>query len=212
MAGTTDAPSGEEAGGRQAARSRETRQRIIDAAVSCVDQQGFARTTVQRIAREAGLTAGAVQHHFDSKADVLRAVLERSFEHFRSCFEGVSPEGAALEARVATFVDRAWQHCGSPTFRSTLEILLTTRANSAATGGHWSDAPMAETAQQADALWRWLFSDVPLDEDGHRAALAFAFAALNGIAIGSRLQTDPVAEEAQLDLLKSALLSTLERR
>ena len=121
---------GREAGRRsQADRSAETRARILAAAVRCVDELGFARATFQRIARRAGVTVGAVQHHFAAKEDVLRAVLEDSFEHLSRCFDGVCVEGASLEERVSIFIDRAWLHCGYPPFRSTLEILMTTRGD-----------------------------------------------------------------------------------
>lgn len=54
-----------------------TRGRILDAAHRLVLRQGFAATTVDAVIEEAGITKGAFFHHFRSKAELARAVVER---------------------------------------------------------------------------------------------------------------------------------------
>lgn len=60
-------------GGRSAARERR-RQRILLAAEELFAAHGFAKTTVDEIARRAGVSKGLVYDHYDSKEDLLRAV------------------------------------------------------------------------------------------------------------------------------------------
>ncbi len=59
-------------------RSREdaqlTRQRIIEAAEQVFFAQGIARTTLEQIARAAGVTRGAIYWNFQNKADLINAV------------------------------------------------------------------------------------------------------------------------------------------
>jgi AcrR family transcriptional regulator len=193
----------------QADRSAETRARILAAAVRCVDELGFARATFQRIARRAGVTVGAVQHHFAAKEDVLRAVLEDSFEHLSRCFDGVCVEGADLGERVSVFIDRAWLHCGYPPFRSTLEILMTTRGDDG--GAHWTDTPLLESTRRVQRLWRSVFSEVEIPAARHLEVLRFAFAALAGIAMTVRLEQSRAGTARQLALLKAALVALLEQ-
>src|SRR5512145_1029051 len=107
----------------QAERTAETRRRILDAVVESIAEVGFQRTTATEIARRAGVTWGAVQHHFGAKGGILEAVLEDTFERFEARL-GDIPQDAPLARRVALFVERAWEHFGSPHFRSMLEILL----------------------------------------------------------------------------------------
>lgn len=57
-----------------------TRQRILDAAQHLVLRQGFAGTTVDAVIAGAGVSKGAFFHHFTSKADLGRAMLERYAE------------------------------------------------------------------------------------------------------------------------------------
>jgi len=196
-------------GRSQADRSAETRARILAAAVQCLDEQGFARATFQRIARRAGVTVGAVQHHFAAKEDILRAVLQDSFAHLSSCFEGVCVDGADLDERVSVFIDRAWLHCGHPPFRSTLEILMTTRGSHV--GRHWMDSPVLESTRRVERLWRSIFSGVEISAARHLAVLRFAFAALAGIAMTVRLEASPAGTARQLALLKTALVAQIER-
>ncbi len=106
-----------------AERTAETRQRIMDAVVESISEVGYPRTTALEIARRAGVTWGAVQHHFGDKDGILLAVLEASFAQFADIVGDAPPDDADLEKRVGLFVDRSWEHFGSPHFRSTLEIL-----------------------------------------------------------------------------------------
>ena len=107
-----------------AERTAETRDRVLRAVVASIDDVGFQRTTAAEIARRAGVSWGAVQHHFGDKEGILIAALEESFQVFAEKL-GVPPDGAmALEDRVELFVARSWEHFRSAHYRSTFEILI----------------------------------------------------------------------------------------
>lgn len=55
-------------------QSAQTRARLIEAARAQFEQHGYARTTLEQIARAAGLTRGAVYFHFADKAALFRAM------------------------------------------------------------------------------------------------------------------------------------------
>ena len=55
----------------------ETRDQILDAAEHVFQRRGVSRTSLQEIAQEAGLTRGAIYWHFQNKADVFDAMLQR---------------------------------------------------------------------------------------------------------------------------------------
>lgn len=54
----------------------ETRRRVIDGAAEAFAEMGFERTRVSDIAKAAGLSSGAMYNHFDSKSDLLGAVIQ----------------------------------------------------------------------------------------------------------------------------------------
>lgn len=65
-----------DARGSQAAR----REQILDAACACFVRNGFHRTTMQDLAREAGMTAGNFYHYFRSKEALVLGLVQRERE------------------------------------------------------------------------------------------------------------------------------------
>ncbi|MEV5968483.1 TetR/AcrR family transcriptional regulator [Streptomyces sp. NPDC051921] len=57
-------------------RSRATRQRLLEAAVACLAEHGWAGSTVSVVAERAGVSRGAAQHHFPTREDLFTAAVE----------------------------------------------------------------------------------------------------------------------------------------
>jgi AcrR family transcriptional regulator len=57
-------------------RSRATRQRLLEASVESLAEVGYAATTVSVVATRAGVSRGAAQHHFPTRADLFEAAVE----------------------------------------------------------------------------------------------------------------------------------------
>lgn len=76
-------------------RRADRREQMLDAATRAFARAGFAATGLDDVAAEAGITRVLLYRHFDSKADLYRAVLDRA--------------GTRLEERVGSddFDDRA---------------------------------------------------------------------------------------------------------
>jgi len=55
----------------------KTRERILDAAQDLILDHGFGSTTVDAVVSRAGITKGAFFHHFASKVDLARALVDR---------------------------------------------------------------------------------------------------------------------------------------
>jgi len=190
----------------QAERSATTRARIVRAVVDCVSELGFQRTTASAIARRAGVTWGAVQHHYGGKDGILGAVLDDTFARFAQRFDAL-PEGLALPARTAGFVDCAWAHFGSSHYRTTLEILLhylpahTTK-----------DEPVLQRHMLAawDTLWQRIFADHPLPRRRRAILAQYTVSVLTGLALHRVLQgPNAVEPRAQLALLSATLVGEL---
>ncbi|TDD57211.1 TetR/AcrR family transcriptional regulator [Nonomuraea terrae] len=59
-------------------RRAERREQILDAATRAFARAGYAATGLDDVAAEADLTRAMLYRHFDSKADLYRAVLDRA--------------------------------------------------------------------------------------------------------------------------------------
>ncbi|MGC7100444.1 TetR/AcrR family transcriptional regulator [Amycolatopsis lurida] len=68
----------------QAERRAATRTALLDATIDCLVELGYARTSVQEICARAGVSKGAVQHHFSAKAELMAAAVEHLTNRLKS--------------------------------------------------------------------------------------------------------------------------------
>ena len=188
----------------QAERTAETRRRILDAVVESIAEIGFQRTTATEIAKRAGVTWGAVQHHFGAKGGILEAVLEDTFERFEAKVADIAVD-APLARRVALFVERAWEHFASPHFHSTFEILLHHgKGEDEEVPPHWQE----KIFRDFDRVFEHLFSNTGLPRRERAALHQYAVAELMGLAALEMLD-QPRPRATQLALLERTLLREL---
>lgn len=90
---------------KTAAEAEETRQRIIDAAVEVFAAQGVPYSTLDQIARMAGVTRGAVYWHFNGKLEVLQAVLSSRQHPLELEFTAEAGIELSWEAVVTAMLD-----------------------------------------------------------------------------------------------------------
>jgi AcrR family transcriptional regulator len=181
-----------------AQRTAETRQRVMTAVVESIAEVGYQKTTASQIARRAGVTWGAVQHHFGDKDGILMAVLEESFERFAGRFGDV-PETGSLEVRVSAFVDSAWAHFSSSHYRSTFEILLNLPSDLDLT---WQ----REVLKTWNGIWSRHFPDHRLRGRQTLDLMHYAVSVLTGLAAtGILAGKGPRSVARELGFLKETL-------
>jgi AcrR family transcriptional regulator len=179
-------------------RSDGTRSRVLDAAVTCIARDGFQASNLARIARDAGVTTGAIQHGFGDKASLLAAVVERSFERMIDQLDqlpgGSSPPGE----RISAVVRLLWEGYDAASTRASLEILFAMRhdaAFQARTLGF-----LAQMHARADRLWMGSFWDLGLPRARHVEAQRLVFTTLNGMALERILV--PAEPDTERDLAR----------
>ena len=64
-----------------------TKRKILEAAAKCFSEGGYAKTTMDKIAEEAGVSKGALYWHFKSKEELFVELKERSIAKARKQFE-----------------------------------------------------------------------------------------------------------------------------
>jgi AcrR family transcriptional regulator len=94
------------------AKSAVSSQQIIDAAIRVLARQGYAKTSLLEIAKEAGMSKGALHYHYPTKEALIHAVLETACN--------------AVQTRTM----QAWSPSDNPfeALRKSLEELWATRA------------------------------------------------------------------------------------
>lgn len=85
----------------------EARTRILAAAVECIVRDGLAQVRMASIARTAGVSAGLVHYHFDTKELLFGEVLKFSHEASAELNQRALAEaGAGPAERLSSFLDR----------------------------------------------------------------------------------------------------------
>ncbi|MCX4779176.1 TetR/AcrR family transcriptional regulator [Streptomyces sp. NBC_01264] len=113
------APVTTETGPKQA-RSRVTRRHLLEAAVSCLAEQGWAGSTVAVVAERAGVSRGAAQHHFRTREELFTAAVEYMAEVRSTALLDLFPRGAA--AARADVVGALIDLYTGPMFRAALQL------------------------------------------------------------------------------------------
>ncbi|MCM5693505.1 TetR family transcriptional regulator [Sinorhizobium meliloti] len=90
-------------------RSDATRTAILDAARALFVSRGYAETATPDIVAAAGLTRGALYHHFEDKKALFRAIVEREAREVAAMIEQLAgaplPPREALLAGAAAYFD-----------------------------------------------------------------------------------------------------------
>jgi AcrR family transcriptional regulator len=166
----------------QAERRATTRQALLDATIELLAEAGYAGVTSRAVAKRAGVTPGALQHHFDGKAQLVAAASEHlNFELMRELVERTPTAGRSERELAEGLLDRLWEIHKGPLMVAVSELLVAAR-----TDDELRDllAPMQQQAvAAAAAVGAQLFpragpSGAPLPE-----LLDTALAAMRGLAL-----------------------------
>jgi len=115
--------------GWQAQKSASTRTQIIEAAIKCLVDLGYARTTTAVIAERAGLSRGAMLHHFPSKMDIVRAAVDYLHaKRLRAIRKSMAKEPADGD-HVRLGVQSYWAHVKHPWFVAFFELAVAARTD-----------------------------------------------------------------------------------
>ena len=112
----------------QEQRTAETRAALFAAAVRTIDRVGYAAANNASIAEEAGISRGAITHHFGTRpafmAEVVRWVFEEETVLFRQIIESQGAGGT-----VADWPGLLWEVFSRPAGVAVMEILVASRAD-----------------------------------------------------------------------------------
>ncbi len=93
----------------KAEQSSATRSALVGAAATLFAERGFADTGTEAVVKAAGVTRGALYHHFTDKVDLFRAVYElveqRVIADVEKAVQGLTDPLAVLRAGADAFLD-----------------------------------------------------------------------------------------------------------
>ena len=111
----------------QAVRRARTRTRLLDATVDCLAELGYAKTTTTEVCRRAGVSRGAQLHHFPTKAELVAAAVEHTFNQRMDQFRHTLAEAPPDADRVQLGIDVLWSMFQGPACEAYVELAVAAR-------------------------------------------------------------------------------------
>jgi AcrR family transcriptional regulator len=151
-----------------------TRAALVQAAIEALVEVGYTRTTGVEVCRRAGLTRGALHHHFADHGELLVAVLETIYAQLLAR-EDVDP------VTIRRWVDVAHVRTAQPELKAVIELWLASR-NDPELGGRLADgiSRLAQVFRPSAAVVVGATAD-PAEVESF---LRLATEALLGLALG----------------------------
>ena len=117
-------PQAARGGRRRPPGDSASRQRVLDAAVQCILEQGLYRASSNAIAEQAGLSWGVIQYYFGTREALMLAVLEEGARRLDVAVRDAEIDGETLTERVESYLEILSRYYGSPDYLVFTQVLI----------------------------------------------------------------------------------------
>jgi AcrR family transcriptional regulator len=191
----------------QAERTAATRAALLKATVDTLVESGYRNTATQAVAKRAGVSYGALLHHFPTKADLLAAAVQHLFDQriaeFRKAMADIPPDRPKVDAAI----DTLWTMFQGPAFTAWLELWVAARTDPELAGAVTRvDKQFVDTSVE---IFRELFADeTAANPDLPRLAIGMTYTFLDGLALSHHFPDYSPYDSAELLGVFKLLVST----
>ena len=190
----------------QEKKSKSTRNLILDSAIECLYEEGYSATSTALIAAKAGLSRGAMVHHYPTRTDLIKALIEHLNEKRKFAFGqfvALIPNTKRLEQEAG--IEAYWE-----LLTSKESIALKELRNAARTDNQYSEI-LRQATREIENEWRdfvlTLFPEWKNKPDKFNLAMDLTQFLMEGMAMhhinGSKtFKKDPILNYLKLKLLE----------
>jgi AcrR family transcriptional regulator len=179
----------------QAERSEHTRELLLDATIECLVELGYARTTVHEICLRAGLSRGAQQHHFTTKAELMASAMQHLFARLSQEMIAATERLPPGPRRLTEGIDLLWQAYSGTLSTAAMELWVAAR----------TDPELREVLLPVDRVlghttlefYRHAVGDA-VDEQHLERLLMLTVNVIRGLALDAMMGGDPKRRSALL--------------
>ncbi|WP_319226632.1 TetR/AcrR family transcriptional regulator [Draconibacterium orientale] len=84
--------------------NKNTKEHIIEVAISLFNRFGYKKTTIDEIAEIADKSKGAIYHYFESKEELFRVIIDRKFEKLHLELTSAVDSGVTGKSKIEKYV------------------------------------------------------------------------------------------------------------
>jgi AcrR family transcriptional regulator len=172
----------------QAERSAAMQQRLLDATISSLVDRGYRGTTTLEVQKRAGVSRGALLHHFTSRSELILAAVDHlTRERLAELHERAS-QSPPRRKRAEWAVRTMWATFEGPLFSASLELWLAARSDA-----ELRDALVPQErllGKEIAEISAEVFGPELADHERFRSTIAVLLDSMRGAAMRSALRTD----------------------
>lgn len=193
----------------QEERSTETRARLCAATIALIAERGYVNTTTTDISTRAGVSRGALMHHYPSKIDLI---VDAASGVWLSAIDEVRELSLALNAGdldTDAFVDGVWnQVFRENSTMMTMDLVSAARSDKEL---HCRISVHLQNMFEAyDQIADTAFSKTGLPPEQRRIIVSLTTSAIRGLKVQELMHPDQQKTEAAREALKMMLKRLLE--
>ena len=188
----------------QAERTAATSASLIAATISSLHEKGYAATSTTSVATRAGVSRGAMLHHYPTKVHLMAATVYATYASDVAAYEAIIREVGDGDDRLDRLIDTAWSCFKSPSGIAQTEVWMATR----------SDPDLAAAVipvhisivQQSVIALRWVLRDRVTDKTMKiEHILTYLVSALRGLSMQYVLGSTDEEIVTSVNLIKSTI-------
>ncbi|WP_043532586.1 TetR/AcrR family transcriptional regulator [Litchfieldella xinjiangensis] len=173
----------------QEERSRQTQARVIKATIDCILEKGIRATSTVDVARKAGVSRGALMHHYPSKESLMQATLDDLLNREVDSVREMAMRVKAGDLDFDTLLLALHEHFKGDMYMVTLEYLTTARTDPAIMEVLM---PLAATFNASlEHIWEQLVASAEHSSHEKRVALNATLCMMRGMGAQSIWRDDP---------------------
>lgn len=195
----------------QQVRSASTRAALLLSAAESIVELG-PTTGIAEVARRAGVSKGALQHHFGSKADLLVAVVYQGWASSTGHRTPAPPATTPILAkapseRMSTLLNEMWNSYSQP--RAKAAFIVSSDPGISEEVSTRIAPIFAEARYSLNQEWHELFADIAVSEPHIDAGRRFARSHLLGMLVQRQLPFEEPQPEVELEALSRLTLQLM---
>ncbi len=181
----------------QAERTAETREALLEAAIRLLYRNGYSGAPIELITEEAGMTRGAMRHHFHTRAQLMAAVIRTVYEREHRAYQDIAASRGRAPI-LSDWPDMLWDVLSKPSGLAVLEVLQASRNDP-----ELAALVMPMQAQIEQMSFEAISEQVgPGNEADLRAAIRLLVWAVRGLSVAQVLSPNPADARRSIDFLK----------
>ncbi|MCB5364190.1 TetR/AcrR family transcriptional regulator [Pusillimonas sp. CC-YST705] len=181
---------------KQEDRSRDARERLLGATIEILLKRGYSGLTTKEVAKTAGMSNGALMHHYATKAELVIAATKAVYDEWILRGQRIARTPGAVENPLEGFISDSTSVYFDWPYIAALEVVMVARTDEALM--EHIVPVMQHYRETTNDLWREVFVQAGYTESDADTILNLTLNIVRGMGINRTWKRDDARYQALL--------------